>query len=95
MECHEIESAVFAKERRVKNKTSLPRFDLKKYRVEEATAVVIVTVGDDRRVQSMYGGQFRLFHYNCTPQISNTKLLELSGRMRSSQTPSGLRPTLR
>ena len=51
MECHEIESAVFAKERRVKNKTSLPRFDLKKYRVEEATAVVIVTVGDDRRVQ--------------------------------------------
>ena len=63
MECHEIESAVFAKERRVKNKTSLPRFDLKKYRVEEATAVVIVTVGDDRRVQSMYGGQFRLFHH--------------------------------
>ena len=54
MECHEIESAVFAKERRVKNQTSLPRFDLKKYRVEEPTAVVIVTVGDDKTVQSMY-----------------------------------------
>lgn len=53
MECHDIESPVFAKERRDQKKTELPRFDLRKYRIEEATAVVIVKIDEDKSVQSI------------------------------------------
>ena len=53
MECHDIESPVFAKERRDQKKTELPRFDLRKYRIEEATAVVIVNIDEDKSVQSI------------------------------------------
>ena len=56
MECHEIESKVFAKDRRLG--TAIPQIDLHEYRPASApgepAAVVIVKVGDDKTVQSKY-----------------------------------------
>ena len=56
MECHEIESEVFSKDRRLG--TQIPQIDLQQYRPAgapgEAAAVVIVKVGDDKTVQSKF-----------------------------------------
>ena len=56
MECHEIESEVFSKDRRLG--TAIPKIDLHQYRPAgapgEAAAVVIVKVGEDKTVQSKY-----------------------------------------
>ena len=54
MECHEIESEVFSKDRRLA--TTIPKIDLHQYRPAgtpgEPAAVVIVKVGEDKTVQS-------------------------------------------
>ena len=54
MECHEIESEVFSKDRRLA--TTIPQIDLHQYRPAgapgEPAAVVIVKVGEDKTVQS-------------------------------------------
>ena len=56
MECHEIESEVFSKDRRLG--TTIPQIDLHQYRPAgapgEAAAVVILKVGEDKTVQSKY-----------------------------------------
>ena len=56
MECHEIESEVFSKDRRLA--TTIPKIDLHQYRPAgapgEPAAVVIVKVGEDKTVQSKY-----------------------------------------
>ena len=56
MECHEIESEVFSKDRRLG--TTVPQIDLHQYRPAgapgEAAAVVMVKVGEDKTVQSKY-----------------------------------------